>query len=190
MHEQRANGEEELISGVQQGDQEAMRRIYLLHVRYLTAVCSRYVVDPEDVRDILQDSFIRIFENIDKYKPQGNASLRSWMTRIVINNSLKFLKKNERLRFVETVDEYPDIADEPSPDVCDIPYEETRRMIGELPAGYRTVLNLYVFERKSHKEIAEILGIKADTSASQFHKAKRMLTAKIRKYKEKEGEVK
>jgi len=178
--------EQELIDRAGHGDQEAMRLIYLAHVRYLTAVCSRYVVNPEDVRDILQDSFIKIFGNIGKYRPKEKASLRSWMVRIVVNDSLKFLKKGERLQLMELEDEYTDVAEEPAnPD--GMIYEEIRTLIGKLPTGYRTVFNLYVFERKSHKEIAGMLGIKADTSASQFYKAKKMLVAMI---KHKEGGTK
>ena len=173
--------EQELIDGARRGEQEAMKRIYLLHARYLTAVCSRYVVNPEDVRDTLQDSFVAIFGNIDK--PKENASLRSWMTRIVVNNSLQFLRKSEKMQFIESVDEYADVVEETA-ETDGIPYEEVRKLIGELPAGYRSVFNLYVFERKSHKEIAHILGIKEDTSASQFHKAKKMLAVKINQYKE------
>lgn len=182
MHSE-SNSEQELISGVQRGDQEAMKNIYLLHVRYLSAVCSRYVSNSEDVRDILQDSFLKIFKDIDKYKPRHNASLRSWMTRIVINDSLKFLQKNERMTFITPVQEYPDLADEEPPDVESLPYEVTRQLIGELPSGYRTVFNLYVFEKKSHKEIAHLLGIKEDTSASQFHRAKKLLAEKIKQFK-------
>lgn len=178
-----SNDEQELISGVLRGNQEAMKRIYLLHARYLTAVCSRYVPNPEDVRDILQDSFIKIFENIGKYKLQGEASLRSWMTRVVINDALKHLQKNEKLNFIETVDEYPEVAAESNADMNGVPYEMIRQLICKLPTGYRMVFNLYVFEKKSHKEIAGILGIKADTSASQFHKAKKMLQAQIAQYK-------
>jgi len=186
MHNE-SYSEQDLIDGARRGDQEAMRRIYLLHARYLTAVCSRYVVNPEDVRDTLQDSFVAIFGNIDKFEPKENATLRSWMTKIVVNNSLKFLRKNEKMQFVESVDEYADVAEEPMK-TGDIPYEEVRRLIGELPAGYRSVFNLYVFERKGHKEIANILGIKEGTSASQFHKAKRMLAMKINQYKKGDGE--
>lgn len=174
--------EQELIDGVRRDDQEAMKRIYLLHVRYLTAVCSRYVVNPEDVRDTLQDSFVAIFGNIDKYQPKENASLRSWMTKIVVNNSLQFLRKSEKMQFIESVDEYADVVEETA-ETDGIPYEEVRKLIGELPAGYRSVFNLYVFERKSHKEIAHILGIKEATSASQFHKAKKLLAVKINEYK-------
>ena len=104
--------EQELIDGARRGEQEAMKRIYLLHARYLTAVCSRYVVNPEDVRDTLQDSFVAIFGNIDKYRPKENASLRSWMTRIVVNNSLQFLRKSEKMQFIESVDEYADVVEE------------------------------------------------------------------------------
>lgn len=181
MHNEKYS-EQELIDGVRRGDQEAMKRIYLLHARYLTAVCSRYVVNPEDVRDTLQDSFVAIFGNIDKYRPKENASLRSWMTRIVVNNSLHFLRKSEKMQFIEPVDEYADVVEETA-ETDGIPYEEVRKLIGELPAGYRSVFNLYVFERKSHKEIAHILGIKEATSASQFHKAKKMLAVKINEYK-------
>lgn len=186
MHNE-SYGEQKLIDGARRGDQRAMKNIYLLHVRYLTAVCSRYVVNAEDVRDILQDSFIGIFNNISRFKPKENASLRSWMTRIVVNNSLRFLRDNEKMQFIETVEEYADIEEEQAkPD--EVPYEEVRRMIGELPSGYRTVLNLYVFERRSHKEIAEMLGIKESTSASQYHKARKMLATKIAQYKK--GEAK
>lgn len=181
MHNE-SYSEQELIVKAQRGDQTAMKQIYLLHSRYLTAVCSRYVPNAEDVRDTLQDSFVTIFSNIGKFKPQADASLRAWMARIVVNTSLKLLREKEKMQFVETVDEYKDVAEE-STNADGIAYEVIRRLIGELPAGYRTVFNLYVFERKSHKEIADLLGIKADTSASQFHKAKRMLQAKINQYK-------
>lgn len=178
-----SNGEQELIYEARRGDKGAMRKIYLLHVRYLTAVCSRYVPNPEDVRDTLQDSFVAIFGNIGDYEPMENASLRSWMTRIVVNNSLKFLRRSEKMQFIETVDEYADVEEEEG-DPDGMPYEEIRRLIGELPAGYRSVFNLHVFERKSHKEIALMLGINENTSASQFHKAKKMLKMKIKQYRE------
>lgn len=176
------DSEQELISRVMRGDQQAMRRIYSLYAGYLMAVCSRYVANMEDVRDILQDAFIKIFSHLDTYKPKNDASLKSWMTRIVVNDALKFLKKHNRFDFIESVDSYPDIADDDI-DHAGITYEETLQMISRLPVGYRTVFNLYVFERKSHKEIAQMLDIKEDTSASQFHKAKKMLGAMIKQYK-------
>lgn len=60
-----------------------------------------------------------------------------------------------------------------------------QEMIGQLPIGYRTVLNLYVFEDKSHQEIAQLLGIKESSSASQLHRAKQMLARQINEYRKK-----
>ena len=77
------------------------------------------------------------------------------------------------------------MTDEPEdedPPVSNVPPDVLHRMICELPTGYRTVFNLYVFEDKSHKEIAELLGIKKDTSASQLSRAKNLLAKKIREY--------
>lgn len=174
--------EQELIRRMQRGDRDAMKEAYLRYARYLTAVCSRYIVNPEDVRDILQDSFVKIFGSIGTFKPLDNASLKSWMTRIVVNDSLKFLRRSEKMQFLESVDEYSELPDDPPP-TEGVPYEEMRSMIGNLPAGYRSVFNLYVFEQKNHKEIAKLLGISENTSASQFHKAKKLLAAKIKQYK-------
>jgi RNA polymerase sigma-70 factor (ECF subfamily) len=74
-------------------------------------------------------------------------------------------------------------VDEEEPNLEEIPQATIMKMIRSLPEGYRTVFNLFVFEDKSHKEIAEILGIAENSSASQFHRAKAMLVQKIKEYK-------
>lgn len=79
--------------------------------------------------------------------------------------------------------EIPDAETEAEPDLEEISQQEIMEMIHALPDGYRTVFNLVVFEEKSHKEIAEILGIAENSSASQFHRAKLMLARKIKEYK-------
>ena len=102
-----------------------------------------------------------------------------------MNESLKLLKSKERFDFVQNEWELPEVENEensPS-DLDDIPAKAIQEMIRELPTGYRTVFNLYVFENKSHKEIASILNIKENTSASQYHKAKNRLAEEINKYK-------
>ena len=79
------------------------------------------------------------------------------------------------------------MEDEEEPDVGNIPEQVIQEMIKELPEGYRTVLNLYAFEEKSHKEISELLGISESTSASQLHRARSLLARKINDYKKKNG---
>lgn len=156
-----------------------MRRFYERYVGYLTAVCSRYVVDRSTVKDILQDAFIKIFKGLDSFEYRGEGSVRAWASRIVVNDSLKSLKASSKLRFV---DDLPDLPDEDGPSLPDVPPAVIQEMIKALPDGYRTVFNLFVFEKKSHKEIASLLGIKEDSSASQFFRARAMLAKNIKAY--------
>ena len=175
------DNEERLINLIKGGDEQAMRQLYCLYIRYLSAVCSRYIYSDEDIKDVLQDAFLKIFSSIDSFEYRGDGSLKGWMTKIVLNETLKFVKRNCRLDFVELRPEEIDIPDE-EPNTEGIPPAVIHSMIRDLPDGYRTIFNLYVIEEKSHKEIAELLGIKINSSASQLHRAKAMLADKIKKY--------
>lgn len=176
--------EEKEIRQIGQGDAAAMKSLYDTHIGYLTAVCSRYIIDEDDLKDVLQDSFIKIFTSIDKFEYRGKGSVRAWLTRIVVNEALTFLKKKERLDVVHTewgLPEQDDTGSEDATSLADqVSPEQVQELIRQLPPGYRTVFNLYVFENKSHREIAKILNIKENTSASQLHKAKSMLAKKIK----------
>lgn len=158
-----------------------MKSLYATYVRYLAAICSRYITNQEDVKDVLQESFLKIFSGINNFEYRGEGSLRAWAARLTVNESLSFLKKNNRIVFVEPTVPIPDRPDE-NPDTDGIPAAAIHDMIRTLPDGYRTIFNLYVIEGKSHKEIAAMLGIKENSSASQLHRAKTMLAAKIREY--------
>ena len=169
-----------IVKAAIEGDRTAAKSIYEAHIGYLTAVCARYVTDDEDVRDILQESFVKIFRTLGRFKYRGKGSLRAWMTRIVVNDSLKFLRDSGRNNMVEFKEHLPDTADDDGDaEIGDIPPEELQRMIRSLPAPYRTVFNLYVFQEKTHKDIARILGMAPGTSASCLHSAKTMLVRMI-----------
>ncbi len=175
------DNEEQLLNLVKQGDPKAMRTVYATYVRYLAAICSRYIINDEDVKDVLQDSFLKIFSSITSFEYRGKGSLKGWITRITVNETLKFLQKNNRFEFVEISEQEHDKPDE-EPDVDALPSSVLFQLIRELPDGYRTIFNLYVIENKSHKEIAKLLDIKESTSASQLHRAKSLLATKIRRY--------
>ncbi len=162
--------------------EQALHILYLRDSGYLNAVCHRYINNDSDAEDVLQDSFLRIFDSIEKYKPQKEGALRSWMSRIVANKAIDLLRKQRKLKDVP-VDDYKNLPDE-DPDLEGIPIEVFYEMIRQLPDVYRAVLNLHVFEQKPHKEIAKILGIKENTSYSHFHRAKHLLADKIKKYKQ------
>ncbi len=100
-----------------------------------------------------------------------------------MNESLKYIRQNSDFKSTVEVEELSDIPEEEEPDFEEIPRDDIMSMIRLLPEGYRTVFNLYVFEKKSHKEIAGLLGIAENSSASQFHRAKAMLVQKIKEFK-------
>lgn len=172
----------QLLHLLKQGDDTSHRSLYSAYIRHLTAVCSRYIANDEDVKDVLQESFIKIFSQIASFEYRGKGSLKGWLTKVTVNEALKFLNRTNRITFVEITENELDLHEEP-PDIDLIPPSAIHALIRELPDGYRTIFNLYVIENKSHKEIASLLGIKESTSASQLHRAKSMLAAKIRQYK-------
>ena len=115
---------------------------------------------------------------------QGEGSLKAWLSRVMVNEALGYLrKKNAQIKQEVLMDEVPDMQEEDESEMNDIPQTELMRLISELPDGYRTVFNLYVFEEKSHKEIAALLGITEHTSSSQFYRAKTLLAKKINEYR-------
>ncbi len=177
--------EKECIRLAQRGDASAQRDIYLGYVRYLTAVCARYIIRDEDLKDVLQESFIKIFSSIERFEYRGEGSLKAWMTRIVVNEALKFLGKEAvRFTFISGWQNLPETVEDDDPDgMEEIPPEIVQEMIRSLPAGYRTVFNLYMFEEKNHMEIAALLHIGESTSASQLHRAKAVLARQIKEYR-------
>ena len=175
--------EERWLRKALDGDNTATEWIYRRHVRYLSALCSRYITEDEDIKDVLQESFIKIFTFLDSFEYRGEGSLKAWMAKITLNETLKFVRNNSRLPIDSIDDKDMNIADGDSMETEDIPTDVLHQFIRELPDGYRTVFNLYVIDDKSHKEIAQLLGIKENTSASQLHKAKSMLARKIKHYR-------
>lgn len=173
-----------LIQRLLNKESSAWKEVYTMYSGKLTAICSRYIVGKEDVRDVLQNSFVSMFSKIHLFENRGKGALRAWMSRIVINESLQFLRKNgNSFDFTETnweniVAENTD--EEPALETMNA--QEIMNQIQMLPDGYRTVFNLYVFEEKTHNEIAEMLGISEGTSASQFSRAKKVLATQIKKY--------
>ena len=175
------NEEQRLVKRLQEGDKTAAREFYTRYGGSLAGVCVRYIADEEDVKDVIQNALVHIFSHITDFKYRGSGSLEAWVVRIAVNESLKFLRTKVQCELLQPdYDVIDDSEDDPS--VRDIPPDILRKMLNHLPTGYRTVLNLYVFEGKSHQEIARLLGIKKDSSASQLLRAKSMLAQMIRKY--------
>lgn len=171
--------EQQLLNAIRNGDRSALRRLYERYSGYAIAIGLRYIPEREEVRDVIQDSFVKILTTINQFEYRGEGSLKLWISRIVANKAIDYLRVHQRISFVSSV---PDIVDEAGPDLEEVPPDILTAMIGRLPANYRLVLNLFVFEQRSHKEIAQQLGIKENTSASLFFRAKQMLSKMVKEY--------
>lgn len=160
-----------------------MQELYALYGGLLMATIMRYVGNEMDAKDVLQETLIKVFSRISDFTYRGQGSLKAWVTRLAMNQSVSFLRERKRNGCIDLEWEVPDVAEEPGPNVSDIPPEVVQSLIERLPDGYRAVFTLYVFEGLSHDEIARRLGIKRDSSASQLHRAKALLARQLNEYR-------
>ena len=176
-----------LAERCRQGDNTARRMLYELYAGRLLSICKRYTGDRAAAEDLLHDTFIKASGAIGKCVYRGKGALRAWLERIAVNTSVEYLRSRARMR-LSPLDErrpLPDYDEPSGEEAVQVPVAELMRMVGELPAGYRTVFNLFCVEGFSHREIARMLGINEKSSSSQLTRAKAALAAKIKEYLEK-----
>ena len=180
--------ERQLLDAIYRGDRQALRRLYDRYSAYVMAISLRYIHDREDAKDMVQDSFVKILKSVATFDYRGEGSLKSWVAKVVMNQAIDWVTTHERMHLViQRPAEMPEFIDEEPPDIQKIPPDILNGMIGRLPAGFRLVLNLHVFEKLSHREIAQRLGIKESSSASQFSRAKILLKKMIDDYFNSQG---
>lgn len=183
--------ERRLIRDIMKGNRMAMQELYNLTVRNMTAVCSRYVIDQNDVNDVLQESYLKVFSGIGAFTSHDGGSLVAWIRRIVVNESLQLLRRKKLLNQLVSLD---DVEDEPEDltvtehvtnYVSSIDIGNLMELVQQLPDGYRTIFNLYAIEKLPHSKIASMLGISEGTSASQYHRARKLLAQRILEHQNK-----
>ena len=181
--------EQELCKLCRKRDTRAQKELYELYANRLYAICIRYSGDRDTAQDLLHDGFIKILCSFEKFTWRGEGSLRAWMDRIMVNTSLQYLRDKKKIGQEIELEQIPDPEnDEPNDnDIDSIPQKVLFQFIKDLPDGYRTVFNLYVLEKKSHREIGEILGINERSSASQLFRAKKTLAERINEWMDEQG---
>ncbi len=132
-------------------------------------VSYRYLRDEADSEDVLMMAFSRVFANLVSFDDRGEGSLQAWIRRIVVNESLMWLRRRNNFSLVESSETVEAVE---LNELGALPAEDIVRFIKALPDGYRTVFNLAVIEGYDHDEIAQMLGITAGTSRSQLSKAR------------------
>ena len=168
----------QLIEACRKGDRAAQRALYDRLAPRMFPVCIRYIGDRSLAEDTLQDGFLTLFTRLDSYK--GEGSFEGWARRIFVTTALMSLRKKDALKVSDELEVARGIPTELATQVENLGYKELMELITGLPAGFRTVFNMYAIEGYSHKEIGETLGISEVTSRSQFSRARALLQSKIR----------
>jgi RNA polymerase sigma factor (sigma-70 family) len=162
--------EEELIKGCISEKRECQKLLYQKFAGKMMAVCFRYCKNRQEAEDVLQEGFIKVFRNINKFQNLG--SFEGWIRRIMVNTALEELRRRKNQLITDDIDE---IYIQPESDFKTeekINTKDLVKIIQSLPAGYQLVFNLNVIEGYTHREIGEMLGINEGTSKSQLAKAR------------------
>jgi len=169
--------EEDIIEKLRHQDIQAQELLYKKYANKMFRICYRYIGSECDASEILNDGFYKVFVQIKSFRDGGLQGLVAWMSKIMVNECLQFIRKRKKIRFVnesEALAEQSPI----SPDIR-IEAEDYFELIKQLGDSYRTVFNLFVIEGYSHKDISEMLNIPENTSRSHLLRARQELKKKI-----------
>lgn len=172
--------ESDLIKGCLKGNPQMQEELYRRFSPKMYAVCLRYAQDSDDARDLLQEGFIKVYRNLDRYR--GEGSFEGWIRRIFVNTAIEYYRKKSLEYSRVSEKEETTIADADISVLDELAVKDIIGLIQELAPGYRAVFNLYVIEGFSHKEIADMLNISEGTSKSQLARAKSILQKKVEQF--------
>ncbi|MDR2410391.1 MAG: RNA polymerase sigma factor [Bacteroidales bacterium] len=165
-------------------DNQSQSLLYKHYSPYLYGMALRYTRTKEDAQDVLQDTFLAIFDNMGQYS--GKGPIRAWMTRIVINQALSLRYVSKDIIFENYDDHAEEIADNTVVESDTFAHEILLGFIRDLPRGYQLVFNLCGIEGYSYNEVAKMLKCSSSTCRTQFFKAKNVLRKRINDFNEKE----
>jgi len=170
--------ETEIYEGCLKQDKASQKLLYNMYTRKMMGVCMRYTRDEYEAENILQESFIKIFNSIKNFQPVG--SLEGWIKRIIVNTATDYYRKMKRLKYThDSIDEeHNQIA---SIDIDNFGVQAILDVMQTLPEGSRLIFNMYAIEGYTHQDIADELGISIGTSKSQYSRAKAILKQKLEK---------
>ena len=173
--------EDILIKKCIEWDSTAQNRLYDKFASKMLAVCFRYSRNKEEAEDILHEGFMKVFENIHKFRSEG--SLEGWIRKIMYHTAIQKFRSRKEVENTISIDHnHLNLSHHSSSDILSqIGVKELIQLIQNLPPKYQIVFNLYVFEGLKHREIAEKLGVTEGTSKSNLSDARAILQREINK---------
>lgn len=169
--------QQELIHGCIAGRRDCQEVLYRYYSPKMFGICLRYANNYHSGEDILQEGFIKVYNNLDKFR--GEGSFEGWIKRIFINTAIEHYRKSINHTGHSELDkasfrQVNEIA------VENLATQDLLKLVQKLSPGYRTIFNMYVIEGFTHREIAEMLNISEGTSKSQLARARAILQKMVK----------
>ena len=168
----RLKGDLQFLEECIAGRPNSQKLLYDYFAPKMFGICLRYASDYHQAADILQEGFIKVFNNLHRFRREG--SFEGWMKRIFINTSIEYYRKASNQHTLPLADESLSVKYNGKA-ISNLRHQDLLKVVQSLPPGYRTVFNLYVVEGYSHKEIGKMLDINEGTSKSQLARARNLL---------------
>jgi len=166
-------GDEDLIKGCRENNRMCQELLYRRYARDMFNLCLIYENDRDKAKDILQESFIKIFKNIRSF--DSTCKIKVWMKKIIANTAIDYFRKNlNEARFIPIESIVHPASSEESVS-SGMNADDILSQVSRLPKGARMIFQLHAIEGYSHKEIARMLNISEGTSKSQISRAKQLL---------------
>jgi len=159
------------------GNPKMQKLLYQQFAVKMYAVCLRYTKNTADAEDILQEGFIKIFRNLDKFR--GEGSFEGWIRKIICRTALSHLRDNKK--DIHQPEPHYSFMDKEINILDKLAEKDITGIVTKLPQGYRTIFMMYVIEGYNHREIANILGCSEGTCKSQLYRSRTRLQEMLKK---------
>lgn len=172
MHNTQSVSEDEMISKCKLGEMKFQEKLYKHFYGYAMGVGMRYLQNRDDVLEVVNDSFIKVFKAINFYNEA--QPFKAWLRRIIVNTSIDHRRRN--LKHMNQVDIDEAIYVGKAPDAIEnINAKDILKLLNYLPEVQKMVFNLYEIDGYSHDEIGEMLSIPVSSSRVYLSRAKEKL---------------
>ena len=168
-----------IIEGCKKNDRQSQKELYRDFYSYAMSICIRYTGNYDDAVEVLNDGFMKVFANIEKF--DITKPFKAWLRRILVNTCIDHIKKNAKHNHLVDISEAQVSQSNLQAPDHHLAYEEIMEKVGQLSPAYRTVFNLYVVDGYKHQEIADMLGITVSTSKANLTRAKASLRLMLEK---------
>ena len=160
---------EEVVSACLQGREDGHRMLFKMYISYAKSIAARYSSDDEEAKEIINDTFLKVFKNLSTY--DFGLPFRAWLRTIAIHTAIDYFRRKKKYAVLSFQEQLPET--QVSDTIIDqLSAEEIMALVRKLSPAYRTVFMMYVVDGFNHREIAELLNITEGTSKSNLSKAR------------------